>query len=658
MKLRQVHLDFHTSEHIPSVGEKFDKNQFQTALKAGYVDSITVFSKCHHGWSYHPTKVNRMHPGLKFDLLGAQIEAAHEIGVKTPVYISAGFDQKYAVEHPDHLMINLHEHEQGDVKDPWFGYHLICLNSPYLEELLAEIKEVVENYDADGIFLDILNTAPCFCPSCQKILRDAGLEVNLENATKQAEERYLNYTKRVRETIDSVKPGLPVFHNMGHISKGKRNIAFSNSHLELESLPTGGWGYDHFPISATYAKCLGMDYLGMTGKFHTTWGEFGGFKHPNALRYEAALSVAFGAKISIGDQLNPSGEADMATYTLIGEAYKEIGEKSEWCENAQGIADIAVLDNEAITGYYGKILPNGVNVENSTAGCTRILLEGNYLFDFIDAEVDLEKYKLLILPDAIRIDDELQKKVQKFLDNGGKILASGTSALGIDNDSFMFDFGCEFNGENEFNPDYVNPCFELDCLKNSDYVMYSKGYKIDITDGEVVLERKNPYFNREFCENGRFCSHQHTPVNPYESFPAASVGKDGAYIGWNIFGDYAEKGTIYTKKIVCHIIDTLLADNKSIKTNLPAQGIITLTKQNERHIVHLLYASPVKRGKNIDIIEDIVPVYNTSVEVKCSKNPQKVYLAPQMTDVDYEIKNGYLCFNIDKFENHQMVIIE
>jgi hypothetical protein len=70
------------------------------------VDSITVFSKCHHGWTYHPTKVNEMHPELSFDLLKAQIEAAHEIDVKTPVYISAGYDEKTAVEHPEWLLCN------------------------------------------------------------------------------------------------------------------------------------------------------------------------------------------------------------------------------------------------------------------------------------------------------------------------------------------------------------------------------------------------------------------------------------------------------------------------------------------------------------------------------------------------------------------------
>ena len=45
MRFRQVHLDFHTSEHIPEVGAKFDKQQFQDALRVGHVDSITIFAK-------------------------------------------------------------------------------------------------------------------------------------------------------------------------------------------------------------------------------------------------------------------------------------------------------------------------------------------------------------------------------------------------------------------------------------------------------------------------------------------------------------------------------------------------------------------------------------------------------------------------------------
>ena len=175
MRFRQVHLDFHTSEKIPGIGENFSKENFQEALRRGHVNSITVFSKCHHGWAYHPSEANEMHPGLKFDLLRAEIEAAHEIGVKTPVYLSVGFDEKMARRHPEWL-----RREKNDTIE-WEapGYHEFCLNSPYLDYMIAQIEEVVKNYDCDGIFLDIVGERVCFCQNCVRTLLDEGKELGL-----------------------------------------------------------------------------------------------------------------------------------------------------------------------------------------------------------------------------------------------------------------------------------------------------------------------------------------------------------------------------------------------------------------------------------------------------------------------------------------------
>lgn len=654
MKFRQVHLDFHTSEKVEGIGKNFDKKQFQDALKAGHVDSITVFSKCHHGWAYHPSKANEMHPNLDFDLLGAQIEAAHEIGVKTPVYLSAGFDEKYAVNHHNHAVRNSDETIAGAPDFTAAGYHKLCLNTPYLDYLLEQIKEVCENYDADGIFLDIVCVQPCYCQTCRNQLIAEGKDPSNEADVMDLAERvYANYTKRVRETIDSVKPGLPVFHNGGHIRKGRRDLAHMNTHLELESLPTGGWGYDHFPVSAAYARTLGMDFLGMTGKFHGTWGEFGGFKHPNALRYEVALSAANGAKCSIGDQLHPDGFMEPATYELIGEAYKELEEKEPYLDGAVNIADIGVFGTEAMNNHYEtkEFSQPGTSVHDS--GCARILLEGNYLFNYIDAQEDFGKYKLIILTDNIVLDKFLTDKLKKFTEQGGKILATGKSATD-ENSKFMFDFGCEFGGESEYKPNYCRPLFELKSLKNSAFVMRSQGYKVNSVSGKVYANAENPYFNRTAAH---FCSHQHTPNNKEDFAPAIVGGKDGIYIGWNIFENYSEYGMITDKEIVCHVLDELLTD-KSVKTNLPAQGVVTMTEQNGRNIVHLLYASPVKRGQNVEIIEDIIPLYNTEVTVKADKMPSRVYLAPQKEDIDFTYDNGYVKFNVNKIENHQMIVIE
>ena len=67
IKQRQVHLDFHTSEHIPNIGIDFKKEEFAEQLKKAHVDSITCFARCHHGWLYYPSKKHPelIHPELK-----------------------------------------------------------------------------------------------------------------------------------------------------------------------------------------------------------------------------------------------------------------------------------------------------------------------------------------------------------------------------------------------------------------------------------------------------------------------------------------------------------------------------------------------------------------------------------------------------------------
>lgn len=114
------------------------------------------------------------------------------------------------------------------------GYHILCLNTPYLDYLIAQVEEVCKNYDADGIFLDIVSVRPCYCSHCRKALYDRGLDpYNDDDALALAEEVYANYTRRVREAIDKYKPGLPVFHNGGHIRQGRRDLAYIDTECDF-----------------------------------------------------------------------------------------------------------------------------------------------------------------------------------------------------------------------------------------------------------------------------------------------------------------------------------------------------------------------------------------------------------------------------------------
>ena len=96
-----VHLDFHTGPLIPDIGVNFDKAAFTKAVKEAHVDLMTVFAKCHHGYTYYPSRIDPMHPNLKFNLLKEQLEAIRAAGAKAPIYITIGWSKRDADEHPE-----------------------------------------------------------------------------------------------------------------------------------------------------------------------------------------------------------------------------------------------------------------------------------------------------------------------------------------------------------------------------------------------------------------------------------------------------------------------------------------------------------------------------------------------------------------------------
>ena len=64
------------------------------------------------------------------------------------------------------------------------------------------------------------------------------------------------------------------------------------------------------------------------------------------------------------------------------------------------------------------------------------------------------------------------------------------------------------------------------------------------------------------------------------------------------------------------------------------------------------------RGKNVEIIEDAVPLYNVPVTVAAEKKPEKVYLAPQGEEIAFEYENGRVKFTVPEVVLHQMAVIE
>src|SRR5579883_1592860 len=289
LRFRQIHLDFHTSPDILGVGADFDPEEFVTTLEKAHVNSITCFARCHHGLIYYDTKLNpeRRHPHLTRDLLKDQIAACHARNIRVPIYTTVQWDHFTANEHPEWLILDENGYPIGTRTIEAGFYRQLCLNSPYRDFLKAHTREILETLPVDGFFFDIVQPRECACRYCRSLMEAEGLDPTNAEARRGFALQTINRFKTdMSGFVRELNPEASIYYNAGRIGTRHREVAHAYSHFELETLPSGGWGYLHFPVSMRYARNLGNDCLAQTGKFHTSWGDFHSFKNLPALQYE------------------------------------------------------------------------------------------------------------------------------------------------------------------------------------------------------------------------------------------------------------------------------------------------------------------------------------------------------------------------------------
>lgn len=667
LRYRQIHLDFHTSEHIPGVGAAFDPDDFVATFKAASVDSVTVFAKCHHGWSYYPTEVGAPHPHLaRPDLLGDMVRALSAADIECPIYISVQWDERNARLHPE-WRVRSATFNRFDPAQLQAGWHTLCLNhEAYRQQLLEQAREVSRRYPTQGLFFDIILATDCVCAACLATMEAHALDPeNPEHRSQNDEWVNERFRSETSAALRAEFPDLRIFYNCGHIHKqGPKRFA-SYSHLELESLPTGGWGYDHFPSSARYAATLGMDFVAHTGKFHTTWGEFGGFKHPDALEYECAQMVALGSKCLVGDQLHPSGSINRDTYASIAPAYARIAHLEPYLDGARQVSEIAILSAEHFH-------PSGDHNHASDDGAAQMLQELKLPFDVIDRSADFSAYRLLILPDTIDLDEESAGRLARYLAGGGRAILSDRSGLDAAGRPLAaLGLGIEANGnQHGFEPTYIlaDPA-GLPGLTASPFVMYGKARNITAAGATVLGEIVPPYFNRTYRH---FSSHQHAPDNPDAAplGPAATEHNGVAYIAYPIFEMYHAIGQPLYKYLVHGLIERLMPD-PVIRTDLSSSGRASLTRQarQKRHILHLLFGAPTVRGKEVptfdgrkrfmEMIEDIQSIGPVRSSVRLPQPPSRAYEA--LTGAELAVKDegdGYYAVTLQHLHIHAAIVFE
>ena len=669
LRYRQIHLDFHTSEQLPNIGGEFDGAAWAQQLVDAHVDSITCFARGHHGMIFYDTQAHpeRRHPHLQCNLLAEQIEAGHARNIRVPIYTTVQWDYYTAQREPQWLQVAADGSIQGQKPYEAGFYAKLCLNTPYVDLLTAHVDDMFALLPAvDGLFFDIVQDQDCSCPACRQEMLARGIDPSC-GAERQTfgQEVTDRFKQAMSAHVRSHSQDCTIFYNSGHVGPRQRATGETYSHWEIESLPSGGWGYMHFPLSQRYARTTGHDGLGMTGKFHTAWGDFQSYKNEAALQFECFQMLALNAKCSIGDQLHPTGRLDQATYDVVGPVYREVARKEAWCRGTVPVTDIGVFNVEEFTGE---------RLTAETVGAVRMLQEGGHQFDVVDSETNWDGYRLLVLPDAVTLDENLARKVTDYLDAGGKLIATFESGLTPDRSEFaLAEWGVRKTGDGPVDGngslvrglnfpkgDYVDYLRAEGALagglRNTEYVMYMRGLEVEASEGTEILARMVPaYFDRTWQH---FCSHRQTPSSGGLAGPAAVRAGEVIYFAHPIFRQYNQNAPRWCKQLLLNALDMLLPD-PLLRHGGPSGMLTAVNEQpaENRWVIHLLHYVPERRGQDFDVIEDVLPLYDVPVSLRLPGPVSGVRCVPDGEALSFGEAMGRLSFTVPKLVGHQIVEI-
>jgi hypothetical protein len=669
-RFRQIHLDFHTSEHIPGIGADFDPEIFAGTLVQAHVDSVTCFARCHHGWIYFDTQrfPERKHPQLERNLLKEQIAACRARGIRVPIYITVQWDHYTAYHHPEWLVVDEKGNPVGTPIDAAGFYRSLCLNSPYVAEFLQpHVQEVVETLPTDGIFFDILLLQECSCRYCREGMRAAGLEPTSSADRRRYGLESLNRFKAdMTRFVRRFNPDCTIFYNAGHVGPRHRAIAEAYTHFEIESLPSGGWGYVHFPTTVRYARTLKPACLGMTGKFHSSWGDFHSFKNRAALEFECFQMLALNARCSVGDQLHPRGRICQTTYDLIGPVYAQVEQKEPWCRAAQAVTEVGVLTPEE---FSGERLPQPL------IGAVRMLEEAGHQFDVLDSSSDFSAYKVLVLPDQIRVSPQLASQLQAYLVQGGGVIASYEAGLDPAGREFALPewgvrltglgpcdlSGAPVRGRHFPSGDYTEYLLPRGALgrglPETEHAMHIRGLDISAGPGAQVLVNKVPsYFDRT---HEHFCSHRQTPSAGLQGGAAIVRCGQVIYFANPIFTQYARNAARWCKQLCLNALDLLLPE-PLLRHGGPStlRAYLNAQMAENRWVMHLLHYIPERRGQDFDVIEDVIPLADLTFSLRVPAPVQSVTCVPAGSRLDWFYRDGRLEFTLPQLLGHQMIALQ
>jgi hypothetical protein len=401
-------------------------------------------------FSTHPDQGGR-------DVLAETIAACKPRGIRTVAYISTGHKLAWSMVTRDYPEYAQRVRPGGgpDRQHMYVGedHGTVCWNTPYRKAYLDLVEHVVRDYDVDGVYFDTWRPfyfwpgrQVCYCDGCRNGFQQASGKAipwheregdyTQEDQEVIAEyhhwyhEQLMSVVQEVRRIVKAHKD-VPLIYNVNNadnmenedprILKAMDAFLYERGHSLLERAEG---------VSLARAAGLGVwPYVGV----YNNWPR----AIPNGLDYQQEIftTVAFGGAPIIAQPYAYVTQTDNRRWVSFPfSVLKNVEPKLQGAVNVRFVAVVQATRNppgHAQTGWFWS-----ADVRSSTLGAFAACLYGHVQVSsvpqsLLDEPEKLACYRVLYLADVPQLTPRRRENLERFVKNGGGLLACyGTSLYG------------------------------------------------------------------------------------------------------------------------------------------------------------------------------------------------------------------------------------
>jgi len=665
-------VDMHIDDWDKRFLSKIDPKYYVELLELSKTQSAQVVASSHTGNCMWPTKVGHMHNSIRDrDILGEIIEECHKRGIYVTIYYSVIFNNWAYNTHPEWRIMKANGREGSEN----YRYKFCCPNSEYRDFSIAQLQELCEGYDFEGIFLDMthwLREAICYCKNCQERFKnETGYDsiptiIDWDNPQwikfqEKREEWITEFANLLTLTVKRLKPNVSVQHQYSTCIYDWRK-AVTIEIAEACDYIGGDFYGDLFQESFINKLYYNLtpnhphEFITTTSRAlndHTT------LKSKELLKSQVYLTLAnYGGFLFI-DPIDPIGTQNRKSFEVMGEIFNEtrIYEKyigGSLCQdvgvyfsfeskfnpedNSKNVLDESFMKNESVYPHLEAAL-------NSA----RSLLENHIPWGIITKKNlnELSKYQIIVLPNVLVMDEEEVEALRNYVKSGGSLYVSCNPSVldktGTQKDNLYFlrnFLGVSFRGKTNEKVTYISPVSKYSNI----FPDISTEYPIILFSEQIVCEGFNeedviakitlPFTNPK--DPSKFASIHSNPPGKSTEYPSIILRNYGEGKVLYITGPLEAMEYDLHRKIFINLLKKLSTKPFYFEIVTPKCVEMTLFNQEEnKRFIICLFNHQYE-----------IPISEIKVRIRLNgKVPKRLIKIPDENLLDFQVRDDLIEFN-------------